>query len=278
VTQAAPKSITKDLIEEIVRLQRIEKVDEVTLRRVKKDADKLEKVDRTTHFMLMGMIASLERDGEAVRRNFRAALALDHNVVLVNNYLISLVAMYDFEHAVEIANSYEGKFRDDITFQKAIANILIECAAMESASRWTRAWCESSTENPLSADPLERIGLRAYWGALSYETSLMASTLRPFYDWGSRSGMPETELVRAAQEYRKWHATQGNMRPRVAWHGTFFIHDECPTLIYETMIKDIAAGRAFELERDAMEHLVELEMPAVKEGWFAIGVGKEPAE
>ena len=272
MTDAAPETIASRLRVELLRLQKLEHFDELALRRLEREAEALKAVDLHAYYMVRGMIASVSFDGDGVRHNFRAALALGSASLDCLNYAVSLVVANEFEHATEVANSYEGQYLDDITFQKGMVNILVECAAMESAARWTRAWCETSTPNPLSDDPIARDGLRCKWGALSRDYSLLVASLRAFDRWSEKAGMPETELVRAAQVYRQWLREKGRRRPQVRWHATYLMADDYPTLVYQSVLYGLDAAHGSELEIEAIEHMMQHDLPAFDAALFSVGV------
>lgn len=80
-----------------------EQYDEFTLKRFKREAKKLLKVDAAHGYMALGIISSTERDPETVRTNFRRAMKLlPNNTTILVNYSTALGFLGFFSEAADL--------------------------------------------------------------------------------------------------------------------------------------------------------------------------------
>ena len=99
-----PKRKASELIEQLNLLLHQESRDEVSLRRIRREAEALRSTDATGAFNLLGMLASLEQDAAGVIDNHSKALAMNPNDPEANiHYSTSLNNLGYYSEAREYA-------------------------------------------------------------------------------------------------------------------------------------------------------------------------------
>lgn len=86
-----PKTISNDLIERLNDLRRAKVVDLFALRKLETEAEKLKKLDAAVAYIILGMIACIKNDDEAMRANHLNAIKLHNNGFANFNFAASLM-------------------------------------------------------------------------------------------------------------------------------------------------------------------------------------------
>lgn len=85
-----PKTQASDLIDRLNDLIRRDERSDFVLKQIRRDADRLKKIDAATSYLLLGMVACLERNIAATREFHEKALRLRDDFVTNSNYATSL--------------------------------------------------------------------------------------------------------------------------------------------------------------------------------------------
>ena len=157
---AAPKSKTSKLIEQMNDLVIRRDRDELTLRRIKSEAEKLRSSDAFSAYILLGMLASLEYNADEMRANHLAALKLRPNDSNANfNYSTSLNNHCFYSEAREYAEKAHLGDPGDLQF----LTWLIEKSLNFGRIREARKWLHKSEElKPKGVNEYKNIIVEAY--------------------------------------------------------------------------------------------------------------------
>src|SRR3989344_2436531 len=85
-----PKTQASELIDRLNDLIRRDERSDFVLKQIRRDADRLKKIDAATSYLLLGMVACLERNITATREFHEKALKLRDDFVTNSNYATSL--------------------------------------------------------------------------------------------------------------------------------------------------------------------------------------------
>ncbi|MHB8741698.1 MAG: hypothetical protein ACYC9L_01100 [Sulfuricaulis sp.] len=123
-----PKETTTDLINTLNDLVRRGERDDLIIRRIKRETDRLKSTDATSAYLLLGMIACLERDLSTSQKYHRMALNLSSTYFTNVNYGLSLSrfgAVSEATHYLERAVKLEP---ENITaLEVLIDNVFSAC-------------------------------------------------------------------------------------------------------------------------------------------------------
>lgn len=132
---AAPQTIGNDLLDRVVALMNgDDQVDPFTLKSLKREADKLQKIDAVRGSLVRSAIASLEWDRDEALRWSNNMLMLEDNAATCFNAAISLRNSNDLKAAADFAlRSYKHAPKNS-TFAHHSANILEMAGRLKEAN------------------------------------------------------------------------------------------------------------------------------------------------
>ena len=136
---AAPKTKASKLIEKMNDLVNRRDRDEFTLRKIRKEAEKLRSSDAFNAYILLGMLASLENDVDEMRLNHLAALKLRPDDPNANfNYSTSLNNLCFYSEAREFAvKAYLGG-PGNLQILSSLIEICVRSGRIREARKWLR--------------------------------------------------------------------------------------------------------------------------------------------
>lgn len=142
-----PKTKASELIDKLNDLLHQEERDEFTLRKIKKEAENLMSSDAFNAYILLGMLASLENDVDAMRKNYLAALKLRPNDWDANfNYSTSLNNLCFVSEAREYAEKAYNGNRGNLTSLSFLIEISLKSGRIREARKWLKHFQALSPE------------------------------------------------------------------------------------------------------------------------------------
>ena len=119
------------------RLMAMDAPNEITLRRLERDAEGTMNVDPAVAHTVLGAIASIRWDAQSVREHFRIALQHADSSETHHNYSISLALVDEWRDSLDAAETAHGKAPDNT----AILDNMIERAVEAGQFRMAHKYC-----------------------------------------------------------------------------------------------------------------------------------------
>ena len=147
---ATPARKSGELMQQLARLSTVAALDEVTIRRVERDAKALMKADPVGAHSALGGVAALRGRVDEVRDRFDAALRLADNSQTRFNYSVALSLVQEHDAALQVVSEALDRFPDDLS----LLNQAILTALQAAQFRTARAFCDRwDTLSPDQAHP-----------------------------------------------------------------------------------------------------------------------------
>ena len=135
-----PKTQGSELIDRLNDLIRRDERSDFVLKQVSRDADRLKKIDAATSYLLLGMVACLERNITATREFHEKALKLRDDFVTNSNYATSLFRIGAIIEAISYRERAVKLEPGNLTvLEKLIDNAIAACRfryAQQLIDKW----------------------------------------------------------------------------------------------------------------------------------------------
>lgn len=137
---AAPKSKFDGLVDLLNRIKDSEEVDELLLRRIKNDTEKLKKENPMKAFTILGIIACINGQFEESIQCHKNAIAYaDDSVWPKYQYAVSLLNLLEFNEAYDILLDLHDQDKSDLL----VLTKLIKAAAIVGKEREFNTFCDT---------------------------------------------------------------------------------------------------------------------------------------
>ena len=111
---AQPATKADELLAQLETVMHAPVLNEVELRRIARAADALMDIDAAGAHSLLGVVAALRGDADAVRRHYRIAVQNDKAVTVRLNYCVALSILELQDEALEIATEALDRYAGDL--------------------------------------------------------------------------------------------------------------------------------------------------------------------
>ena len=149
-TTAARARKATALMEELERLDTSERLDDLEVLRLARDANALMASDPTGAHTVLGGVAGIKGDASKVHEHYRAALRLSHREgPVLNNYAIALGRAGNFEEALPPIIEAHERVPDDVQVLENAAMVAVQGGRFTESLPLYEAWNRLRPAHPL---------------------------------------------------------------------------------------------------------------------------------
>ena len=156
-TTAAKASKADALIEELEKLEDSERLDDLAIRRLSREAHALMPSHAAGAHLVLGGIAGIEGDATKVREHYRIALQLSQReLTVLSNYATALGRAGEFDEGFAATMEAHQRAPDDMTLLSNAIHIAVQGGRFRESLTLCDTWKKLQPDHPFRQEPAVR--------------------------------------------------------------------------------------------------------------------------